>query len=499
MTDDPQTIDASDVVAGIIATYGLGPTLAALAVLDVALCVRFKGVRRTHAWALRKLTGITWGGIELLIGRLRGWSWEETRLMRRLRPSWWREHAHERGLGGTLTARARVTPSGIVVRVRLDGTWTVKRLRADEDHLRSLLGARKSLRIEIEAGRRGGWAVLTLRTRSAADGHDGRWDPEDPHWGISTVTGEYVDIPLGERLLLAGMSGAGKSVASRPLLHDASEGPANALVIIDAKRVEGRLWEHRATTAYEADAILALCKALVSEMYDRQRDMPRGAATWTPSPDRPRITVFVDEGAEVRTLCPKALELLETLARLGRASEIHVLWCTQKPTMSGPAAGIPPQIAAQMLRRISLAVSTPAEARTVLGEDATDKGWDAENLPYPGYAYNRAPGAKKPERIRVLYMDDATVMELPPAQCRWDPASEPESDTVEFPSLEAVPEPQGAASDPILDALEQGYERVPEIAQATGLSEPTVKRRLKSLIEAGQVERQARGVYGRAA
>ncbi|MFE9683053.1 hypothetical protein [Streptomyces sp. NPDC006285] len=47
-------------------------------------------------------------------------------------------------------------------------------------------------------------------------------------------------VPLGERLPIAERSGAGRSVASCPLLHDASEGE-NALVVIDRKRVEGRL------------------------------------------------------------------------------------------------------------------------------------------------------------------------------------------------------------------------------------------------------------------
>ncbi|MFJ3231270.1 cell division protein FtsK [Streptomyces sp. NPDC086787] len=281
---------------------------------------------------------------------------EESALLKRLQPQHWKEHAEQRGLSGTLTGRPKLTEAGIVCAVRLDGTWTATKLRSAEDHIRALLGARTSLRMQIKAGKQGGWAELTLRTRSAADGDDLTWTPERRSLGIDTVTGEQVTVPLGERLLIAGRSGAGKSVASRPLLFDASEGETNALVIIDLKRVEGRLWDHRARVASTPHEVIDVTDELETEMLERLSILPKGQDTWTPTPDRPRITVVVDEGAEVMTAADKvpyetetsdgktrtttrsALPALESIARMGRAACIDLWWMTQKPTIGD---GIP--------------------------------------------------------------------------------------------------------------------------------------------------------------
>ncbi|MGW5258147.1 hypothetical protein ACWERW_35370 [Streptomyces sp. NPDC004012] len=87
-----------------------------------------------------------------------------------------------------------------------------------------------------------------------------------------------------------------------------------------------------------------------------------------------------------------AVPAFGSVARMGRAAEIHLVWCTQKPTMSGPSAGIPPQIAGHMDERAALCLSSPTEARTVLGEDATAGGWDAHTLPRPGALLLRGTG-----------------------------------------------------------------------------------------------------------
>ncbi|MBV1953688.1 cell division protein FtsK, partial [Streptomyces sp. BV333] len=80
--------------------------------------------------------------------------------------------------------------------------------------------------------------------------------------------------------------------------------------------------------------------------------------------ERPRITVVVDEGAEVVSVCDdvetvvgwtekgkpvteklSALPGLESLARMGRAACVDLWWMTQKPTIGD---GVPKQIAPQM-------------------------------------------------------------------------------------------------------------------------------------------------------
>ncbi|MGW9486608.1 hypothetical protein ACWGSP_30490, partial [Streptomyces diastaticus] len=57
---------------------------------------------------------------------------EERRLLERLDPSYWVQHADSRGLSGTLTERPEVTAAGIVCGVRLDGKgWSAKKLAAE--------------------------------------------------------------------------------------------------------------------------------------------------------------------------------------------------------------------------------------------------------------------------------------------------------------------------------------------------------------------------------
>ncbi|MER5222350.1 MarR family transcriptional regulator [Streptomyces flaveus] len=441
---------------------------------------------------------------------------EESALLKRLQPQHWKDHAEQRGLQGTLTGRPRLTEAGIVCAVRLDGTWTAAKLRAAEDHIRALLGARTSLRMQIKAGKQGGWAELILRTRSAADGDDLTWTPERRSLGVDTVTGEQVTVPLGERLLIAGRSGAGKSVASRPLLYDASEGATNALVIIDLKRVEGRLWDHRARVASTPREVVDVVDELETEMLERLSILPKGQDTWTPTPERPRITVVVDEGAEVMTAADKvpyetetetsdgktrivnrsALPGLESLARMGRAACIDLWWMTQKPTIGD---GIPKQIAPQIGVSICLAVRTPAEARVVLGEDAQAKGWNADELPVPGVALVR-DGKRKPDPVQVRYMDKAVVIALPD-RTPWSRTVAPTVETAGAPTLTLVKDtaPDEPATDSaaarVLKAIETADEpvRQKDLATITGLSKGAVSKAVKTLTTGGMAVRTPDG------
>lgn len=439
---------------------------------------------------------------------------EERMLIERLQPQHWKDHAEQRGLAGTLTGRPRLTDAGIVCAIRLDGQWTPAKLRAAEDHIRALLGARTSLLMQVKAGKQGGWAELILRTRSAADGDDLKWTPERRSLGVDTVTGEQVTVPLGERLLIAGRSGAGKSVASRPLLYDASEGATNALVIIDLKRVEGRLWDHRARVASTPHEVVNVVDELEAELQERLAILPKGQDTWTPTPERPRITLVVDEGAEVltaadkvpyetetadgktRTINRSALPGLETIARMGRAGLIDLWWMTQKPTIGD---GIPKQIAPQIGTSICLAVRTPAEARVVLGEDAQAKGWTADELPVPGVALVR-DGKRKPDPVKVRYMDKAVVIALPD-RTPWSRSVAPTVEAAGAPTLTLVKDtaPDEPATDSavgrVLKAIETADEpvRQKDLATMTGLSKGAVSKAVKTLTNDGMVTRALDG------
>lgn len=427
---------------------------------------------------------------------------EESALLGRLQPEHWREHAEQRGLAGTLTARPTLTESGIVCAVRLDGTWTAGKLRSAEDHVRALLGARTDLRIETKAGKKGGWAELTIRTRSAADGIDlTGWYPGAP-WGIDSVTGEPVMVPLGRRMLIAGTSGAGKSWSTRAILAEGSEYADHRLALIDMKRIEGLNWNHRARVAVTPDEILDLTDELVAEMHDRLELIPRGQDVIAISPDRPRITVFVDEGGELiaaaesdRKLYGRIIENVRTLARMARAAEIILVWATQKPTMSGAGAGIDSQVAGQITYRASLALSTAGEAQVVFGNDAIEKGWHAHELPMPGVALLRSSPKAKPHQIRTRAFSPADVIALPdrPIWSRTAAASS----TGSGPTLTLVRQAPAAAADPdspdarvlaIVTAAAVPV-RQKDVAEKTGLPKGTVSKVVKRLTDTGHLVR----------
>jgi S-DNA-T family DNA segregation ATPase FtsK/SpoIIIE len=439
---------------------------------------------------------------------------EEKQLLTRLQPEHWGEHAEARGLAGTLTGRPGLTISGVTVAVRLDGTWTAGKLRGANEHVRALLGCRTDLLMEIKAGTHGGWADLVLRTRSAADGIElTGWAPGDP-WGIDTITGELVHVPLGRRMLIAGTSGAGKSWSTRALLAEASERPDHRLVVIDPKRVEAINWQHRARVAITPDDVLELTDELVAEMHERLGLIPRGRDTVAISEELPRITVFVDEGAEVISMSRakeyrRALENLVTVARMARAAEIILIWATQKPTQDAKG-GIDPQISAQITYRAALALSTSAEARTVFGEDATEKGWHAHDLPMPGVAMLRWGPKAKPHPIKTRAFSPADVIALPDRPV-WqrelaDAPARPALTLVKgggdyelappaaAAPADAVPAPAPAAEGTDAKVLDAVRTLTPPVRQtdvvaATGLPKGTVSKAVKRLVTSGLLVR----------
>ncbi|MFF5545434.1 P-loop NTPase family protein, partial [[Kitasatospora] papulosa] len=356
-----------------------------------------------------------------------GVSAEERRLMERLDPSYWVQHADENGLERTLTERPEVTAAGVVCGVRLDGkgrSW--KWLAGEADAVRRLLGMKTGTRMEIAAGSHGDRATITIRTRSAADGIDLKgWRPGDC-WAVDTITGELLRVPLGKRMLVAGTSGAGKSYSARPLLAEASEHADHRLVIFDRKYIEARTWEHRARTAVELDEMRELCDELEAEGEERLKDLPRGKDVIDISPQRPRITVFVDEGGELLSDAKTkyedgdgkkrdyldVIERLRTIARKYRAAEIILVWATQKPTMSGDGHGLDSQIAGQMSVKLGLAVASQTDAQTVFGRS----DWPAHDLPMPGYAllFDQDKGpAQRRNPIKLRFMDAQQVIALP--------------------------------------------------------------------------------------
>ncbi|QKV93314.1 ATP-binding protein [Streptomyces sp. NA02950] len=425
-------------------------------------------------------------------------SLEERQLMERLDPSYWVEHAPDRGLSGTVTTPPAMEPGGIRCEIRLDGTWTVKTLADKADSVRALLGARTALRIRITSASRGGWAVLTLATRSAAAGVSSLWTPDRipsdlmmMSLGLDTETGDEVLIPFDERLLVSGASGTGKSWSFRPLMATAHL--RGDLLLIDGKGEEANIWESACRVAVERDDITDAVDEAHAEMTRRKVDMKkRGISVW----DGRQLTVVVDEGQVILALITKdkdRLQRLIELSSLGRSRGVVLWWATQYPLTDGGAPGVHKLIAPNLLTRFSLRVAGTTQAQVALDDCAH---YAPHQIPdgreYRGHGYLKGYG---PRMLRTWTLDDAGVRALP--KSIWTPKQTPGDSSPRTP-LHLVKEtaaPSGAATnrDKVLAAVQSGARTAKDIAEATGLNKGTVSREIKALTAGGALHRTADG------
>lgn len=439
---------------------------------------------------------------------------EERQLMERLEPAYWVEHAEARGLAGTVTGTPELTTGGVATAVRLDGQWSVGKLKSAEDQVRSLLGCRSGLRVSIESGPRGGWAKLLLRTRSASDGMSMTWTPEHAGVGVDELTGELVDLPLqpGKHILTAGVTGTGKSVSWRPLMMRAQRSDEWDVLVADPKRQEAIGLQHAVRTvgqetdrAERLDALYGAVQELTAEMHRRQ-----GLATgsvWKPDgrPENRLLLVIIDEGAAIVRMSKDSrygdvLDLLEELWSESRSVGFQFIWATQFPTKS---VGVPAAVKENMAIRVSLTVNAGEAERAIFGETAQQTGWTPSALGgIPGRALIQ-DGTRRPDPVRIWHVEDAAIKALPTATGWRSPAVpgvEAEESAPARPKLELVkhaPATEGAARnrDRVAAAVKGGATTVKAITDVTGINKGTVSRELKQLVAAGTVRKTADGSY----
>ncbi|MET9929403.1 MULTISPECIES: ATP-binding protein [Streptomyces] len=442
-----------------------------------------------------------------------GVSAEERRLLERLDPSYWVQHAHDRGLSGTLTEHPEMTPAGIVCGVRLDDKWTAPKFGAETEGIRALLGMKTETRMQISRGTHGDRAQIVIRTRSAADGVSMIWTPEHTGIGVDEVTGELVDLPLrpGTHILLAGRTGMGKSVSWRPLMMRAVLSPDWTGVVIDPKRQEAIGWQHcLRTVGQETDReerlarIYATIRELTWEMHRRQ-GMATGSV-WTPDgrPENRFLLVVIDEGAAlVRMSKDKrykdALDLLEELWAEARSVGFQFIWATQFPTK---AVGVPAAVKENMSAFLSLTVNAGEAERAIFGETAQQTGWLPSRLDgVPGRALLQFQ-TRGTDPVRLWHVTDGTIKGLPKADPWVSPAALPEVPAPDGPRLQLVKDaakepaesaavpaaPKATNRDRVFNAIqEHGPITRKGITDATGVKAPGVSKAVKALISDGLV------------
>lgn len=479
----------------------------------------------TSAAMVAANAGALWlGRRQAVTAEVDGVTAEERRLMERLDPTHWVQHAEERGLSGTLTTPPQVTPAGIMCGVRLDGKWTVKELAARADNVRALTGMRTETRMEITRGSAGGWARIIVRTRSASDGMSMIWTPTHTGIGVDEVTGDVVDIPLrpGVHVLLAGITGMGKSVSWRGLFLRAVLDPAWAPVVIDPKRQEAIGVQHAVrAVGQEPDReqrmadIYAMVQELTREMHRRQGSAT--GSTWVPDgrPENRCLLVIIDEGAALIRMArdkryADVLDLLEELWAEARSVGFQFVWATQNPTKTG---GVPALVKDNMSVRISLTTGAGEHERSIFGENAQQDGWTPSKLDgVPGRAMVQY-GKRKPNPVRMWQITDDVIAALDRAEPWRTPGDAPaeapapttpgarpalrlvkgEAPAVEVrEELPALTEAEAA----VVDALRAAGKpmRQAEIVTASGVSKGAVSKIVTRLAEAGLLAKTDGGV-----
>ena len=230
----------------------------------------------------------------------------------------------------------------------------------------------------------------------------------------------YADIAKMPHLLIAGETGAGKSVCVNSLiasiLFHASPQEVR-MIMIDPKMVEldeyNNIPHLLIPVVTDAKKASAAMQWAVSEMTMRYRMFANAGAKDLERYNRviakedkeplPKIVIIIDELADLMMVSKKEVEdSICRIAQLGRAAGIHLVIATQRPSVD-VITGL---IKANIPSRIALTVSSQQDSRTIL-----DRG-GAEKLLGRGDMLFHPTGAPKSLRVQGCYIDDREIQDL---------------------------------------------------------------------------------------
>ena len=197
----------------------------------------------------------------------------------------------------------------------------------------------------------------------------------------------YCDLTKLPHLLVAGATGSGKSVCINSIISGfiMKKSPDDLrLIMIDPKRVELTPYSgipHLLTDPIvePSESIKAL-KLMIEEMTLRfkvlEASNSKNIATFNSKQDAikkprmPYIVIIVDELADLMLSSSNEVEkLLVRLAQLGRATGIHLIVATQRPSVD-IVTGL---IKANFPSRISFSVTSQIDSRTIIDSPGAEK------------------------------------------------------------------------------------------------------------------------------
>ncbi|MCX5974271.1 MAG: DNA translocase FtsK [Coprothermobacterota bacterium] len=234
------------------------------------------------------------------------------------------------------------------------------------------------------------------------------------------IAGHPIVADLREmpHLLIAGTTGSGKSVCINSIIcgllyrHTPKD---LGLILIDPKRVELYNYRNLPHLLYpvveDIKQATAVLKVIVEEMENRLAQFSAVGARdieafnlKTKEEDggkrMPYTVVVIDELADLMMIAPADLEkYIQRLAQLARATGIHLIVATQRPS-TDVITGV---IKANIPSRIAFAVSSQTDSRVIL-----DTG-GAEKLLGKGDALFYPVHFPKPKRLQGAFISEAEI------------------------------------------------------------------------------------------
>ena len=237
--------------------------------------------------------------------------------------------------------------------------------------------------------------------------------------GLPVVLGQatagepvIIDLLKMPHLLIAGATGSGKSVCINTILASIllSQRPDDVrLMLVDPKRVELTPYNgvpHLVTpVVVDPDRVVRLLRGAVQEMLRRYQLLEGAGVRNVQAYNRsakatehiPYLVICIDELADL--MMTSAFEVEQgicRLAQLGRATGIHLVVATQRPSVD-VVTGL---IKANFPSRISFAVASQVDSRTILDTVG------AERLLGRGDMLFLSPDAAKPKRVQGAFVAD---------------------------------------------------------------------------------------------
>ena len=214
-------------------------------------------------------------------------------------------------------------------------------------------------------------------------------------------------IHSGKHILIAGMTGSGKSVMMKGMINAIILEDVNKhkTVLCDVKMVEFGRFENTkhcircATTPTEVEQTL---EGIMRMIEIRLQDMRnRGITNY----DKSMVHLFIDELADLVLTSRKATQLLQRICQIGRAAGVQVICATQCPL----ASVIPTKIKVNFPIIVGLHTAIAQHSRNILDikgcEELPMYGEALIMYPTTGIKREKIPMIPETEISRVIEYD----------------------------------------------------------------------------------------------